>query len=66
MEEVLSIDGIDFQIFKHLKFNDLMNLRLCNTNMKENVSFFSETVFSTLKRRYLSSFNENGEYLPDE
>ena len=66
MEEVLSIDGIDFQIFKHLKFNDLMNLRLCNTNMKGNVSFFSETIFSTLKKRYLSSFNENDEHLPDE
>jgi len=40
MEEVLSIDGIDFNILKNLKFHDLMNLRLCNTEIRDNIFFF--------------------------
>jgi hypothetical protein len=63
MDEVLSIDGIDFQIFKHLKFSDLITLRLCNRSSRENVSFFSETIFDALKDRYLNTFDDEDNYL---
>ena len=63
MDEVLSVDGIDFQIFKHLKFSDLITLRLCNRITRNNVSSFSETIFNTLKDRYLNTFDEENNYL---
>jgi len=63
MDEVLSIDGIDFQILKHLKFSDLMTLRLCNRSSRDNVSSFSETIFNTLKDRYLNTFDDEDNYL---
>tara|TARA_B110000967_G_C18802671_1_gene519340 strand:+ start:627 stop:1172 length:546 start_codon:yes stop_codon:yes gene_type:complete len=62
MDEVLSIDGIDFQIFKYLKFSDLMKLRLCNRSSRNNVSFFSETIFNALKDRYLNTFDDEDNY----
>jgi len=62
MDEVLSIDGIDFQIFKHLKFSDLMTLRLCNRSSRDNVSFFSEIIFNSLKDRYLNTFDDEDNY----
>ena len=63
MDEVLSVDGINFNILKHLTFEDLLTLRLCNKDTLENVSFFSETIFNALKDRYLNTFDDEDNYL---
>jgi len=59
MDDVLSIDGLNFNIYKHLIFDDLLSLRLCNKDTLQNISFFSETIFNTLKDRYLNTFDGN-------
>lgn len=56
MENIIHINGIDSNIYNHLIFKDLINLRKCSTKMCVSINDFSINIIKDLIYQYNKTY----------